>query len=221
MRRAAATNRKIRTMTTSRTQYMATFLPSLAILGGAVGLNRALHVPMRVITSDSTTVARTHPLVGVLSNLGILLWCSTAAVCFFVAWSARGRVPERVSRFLVCSGCLTGYILLDDFFLFHEALAPIYLGIKQEVVIGALGVAALVYLVSFRQVILRTNYGMLLFALGWLGASVVIDQFFAGHHPGDRIFFLEDGSKWLGIACWFSYFMGACHQMLVNRPDRP
>lgn len=39
-------------------------------------------VAVRTLTSDPADIANIHPLVGIVSNCGILLWAAASAICF-------------------------------------------------------------------------------------------------------------------------------------------
>lgn len=207
----------------STRQFLVTFIPSIAILAAVVAMGMHLRVEMDVLTRDVAAIANIHPLSGVLSNLGILLWCAAASVCAFAAIAVRHVTPREGFRFLLSSALLSAYLLLDDLFLFHDELARRYLGLDQIVIYAALAVAVSVYLVAFRRVILRTNFGMLLLALGFLATSVVIDAIFEPWlaRLGQWQYLIEDGAKWLGIACWCSYYVRTSHQLLVGAVRGP
>lgn len=175
-------------------------------------------VNMDVMTRDVTATANVHPLTGILSNLGILLWCAAASICAFAAVTLRNVKPREPFRFLLCSALLSAYLLLDDFFLFHDELAPRYLGVDEKLVYAALGIAVCAYLIAFRRLILRTHFAVLLLALGFLGIAVVMDALLEPwlRRMGHWEYFFEDGAKWLGIAAWCSYYVRTSHQLVVG-----
>jgi len=197
-----------------------TLVPSVAILAVVAAEGAIRHVPISTMTRDVTTLAELHPLTGALSNLGILLWCAAASICLFTAFAVRNRASKEALRFLLFSALLSLYLLFDDFFLFHDSLAPWCLGVDERVVYGILGVAVLIYFVAFWRVMLRTEYVLLLIALCLLASSVFVDVTFERWQRrfGDWGFFFEDGAKWLGIACWCSYFVRTSFQYLVGGP---
>ncbi|MEA5574219.1 hypothetical protein [Calothrix sp. UHCC 0171] len=195
---------------------LITFIPSICILAIAVAVAAFSEVTMDRLTRDVVVIAEIHPLSGALSNLGILLWCVAASVCTFVAVAIRDKVPRSAFLFLLASALLSGWLLFDDLFLFHEDLASRYLGLSERVVICALGIFVSTYLVAFRKTILKTNYLLLIIAFGFLVSSVLVDvlleRFLWG--IGHWTFLVEDGLKWLGISYWCSYQVNAAHQFL-------
>lgn len=193
----------------STRQLLVTLIPASLVLLVIAMVSVIYAIPMPSITRDPKSLLDGHPLTGFLSSLGVLLWCATATVCWFAAVAVRASVAVESYRFLMASSLLSFYLLFDDLFMIHEALAPDHLGLSQRYVIFILGLIVASYLVVFRFVILKTNFIMLLLALGFLGLSVAFDLFFERWMwgLGHWVYFLEDGVKWLGIACWCSYFL--------------
>jgi len=196
---------------------LITFIPAIAILAALVVVRVFFQVSMSDMTSDVTTLAKIHPLSGILSNLGILVWCAAASICAFAAITLRTIKPRDTFWFLFFSALVSSYLLIDDCFQFHQ-LASRYLGLNDKIFYMALGIAVSVYLIAFRRVIARTNYGFLVVALGFLTSSVVIDAFLIPYlrRYGDWMYLFEDGAKWLGIASWCSYYVHTSHQFLVK-----
>lgn len=204
----------------SARQLFITLVPSVSVLAVVVLVNVFYQVSVADMTRDVSHIANIHPLLGILSNLGILLWCVTASICFFTTMMIRRIKSKDKFRFLLFSALLSAYCMIDDFFQVHEYLVPHYLGLNEKVAILALGIATIVYLLVFMRVILQTNFGLLLLALGFLASSIVVDTIFTSLLSNvigsDLNHLLEDGFKWLGIAAWCSYFVHTCYQMLVG-----
>ena len=203
----------------SAQQWSITLIPSISILVAMVLVSALFHVSIPRMTRDVAVIAHVHPLTGIISNLGILLWSATASICGFAAMTLRNVVPRSKFWFLACSALLSAYLLFDDFFLFHDDLASRFFGLNEKVVVSALGIAVFGYGIAFRRVILQTEFGMFLLAIGFLTASVVIDELFGSWllgRVGHWKYLFEDGPKWLGIASWCSYYVHTCHQLLVS-----
>ena len=204
-------------------KWVVTFLPAAFILAAIATISTIFQVPMPTITRDVASLANIHPLSGFLSSLGILLWCATASICLLSSVTIRKTGPAEYYRFFLFSSFLSMYLLFDDLYLIHEYLAPNYLGVHQRFAVLFVGIATLSYLIVFRQVILRTNYIFLLLALGFLGTSVALDVYFERWMwgMGHWVYFFEDGTKWLGIASWCSYYSQTSFHLLVgNRKQR-
>jgi hypothetical protein len=199
-------------------QMLITFIPSIFILVAMVMVSVLFQVSISHMTMDVTAITDINPLSGILSSFGVLLWCAAASICFFTAMILRNVKSRDTFWFLLYSSLLSTYLLFDDLFLFHEQLSPQYLGLKEKVVLIALVISVSVFLIKFRQVILRTNFGMLLLALGFFATSLVIDVMLEPwlRQLGHWVYLFEEGAKWLGIASWCSYFVHTSHQLLVS-----
>lgn len=173
---------------------------------------------MSELTRDVTAIANIHPLSGLLSNLGILLWCATASVCFFAMFILHKSRLTGYSSFLFSAAMLTTYLMLDDAFLIHEHFVHNLLNINQIIVPIALGLFMIVFVLVYRQIILKSNYLILVVSLVFLAASVFIDSIPHRWFEWDRWwkFFLEDGTKWIGICFWCSYFVQTSYSFLVK-----
>jgi hypothetical protein len=198
-------------------QLLLTFSLSLAVLIGIVLAHAFLEVEIPNMMQDMAQLAHIHPLYGILQNLGVLLWCATAAISLFTAMLAYKLKQKSLYRFYLSGALLSAYLLFDDFFEFHEFLAPYYLMVTETSIMVALGIVVLSFLVTFRQIILQADYFFLLLSVGFLSVSVIIDFF----EPwlrwlGPLRIMLEDSPKWLGIACWCSYFVHTSYQFILN-----
>lgn len=159
-----------------------------------------------LFTGDVTSLAEMHPLSGMLSNMGIYLWCVSATASYFAAAVVYHNKQTEYVSFLLSSALLSSYLMFDDAFLFHEYMAPYWFGIGEKGVILALGIAVLAYLVFHFRTIQKTNYKNLILAFGFLSLSVFIDALQPWLEPlGQWRSLMEDGTKWLGIASWCIY----------------
>ncbi|MBE9069015.1 hypothetical protein IQ260_20430 [Leptolyngbya cf. ectocarpi LEGE 11479] len=198
---------------------LLTFIPSILLIL-AVGLAKVLfQAPLYNLIEDVAAIADIHPLSGLLSNVGVLLWCATATICFFAAGVLRQTKNYKAIHFCLASACLSTYLLIDDFFLLHDKLFPIYMGIPENIVLMLVVIAVILYLFWFRRTILRSQYGFMLIAVGFLGISVGVDTilkpwfFFLGEWRS----LLEDGAKLIGITSWFCYYTNTAYQFVLEK----
>ena len=85
-------------------------IPLVLVAGTSVVLDIETHR----ITRDVAAIANIHPLAGMLSSLGILLWWSSTSIWLFTAilWSS---VDAREKfRFALSSACLSAYLALPS-----------------------------------------------------------------------------------------------------------
>ena len=189
------------------------YLPPLLALSAVALVSTQTGIPMGIFMRDPTATAGIHPLTGAVSNFGALLWCASATICLFSWASLRHRLGEtRFSRFLLYSAFMTILLLLDDLFLFHEVIFNRYFGVPEKMTFIGYGGLILCGMMMFKECILKTEYLILLIALGFFGLSLVVDAFQEVIEPflGQWRILFEDGFKLLGIVGWFGYFSRYC-----------
>ena len=120
--------------------------------------------------------------------------------------------------FLFWSGLITSVLLLDDFFLLHDALIPRYLGLSEKVIFLGYGIVTAWYLLRFRHIVLGAEYAVLFVALVGFALSILIDAFQSRWPSPWRILF-EDGFKLLGIVSWSTYLIRTCVRAAQVRAD--
>ncbi len=165
------------------------------------------------ISTVNTNSFRLPLYVGLVSNLGILLWCSVAAICFFT-YILLSRKPKsfRLSpSFFFWSAVISSTLLFDDLFLIHEKIVPKYLGISQNVIFMIYGLSILTYFLRWRRQILQTEYIFLLLALIFFALSLFLDIV---HLPIAHHTFFEDSFKFMGILNWSAYYIQTCRTQI-------
>ena len=207
----------------SRRRYLAClamlYVPAGGVLAVIATVSLVTDISVGVLTRDPSAVMKAHPLVGVLSNLGVLLWCASASVSVFVGvYLVYGRFQTTTGWFLIVSGVITSALLVDDFWSVHEDLASRWLGWDERPFFVAYGLAILMAGLRFRQTILRTPYWLLMIALGFFASSLALDMMPYFDRLGDWGFLAEDGFKFLGIVGWSGYFIQTCFQQLTRLP---
>jgi len=158
------------------------------------------------LVSDPTAALHASPLLGFFSNIGILGWCTGAAVALFAAWVlARGRAPRPVVRFHLGAGLFTALLMVDDFFLIHDALAPRYLHLPQNAVYALYALAFAGFIATCRRELLTRNPALFALAVSLLGFMAGIDALVSGYSR--YVSLAMSGSKLLGIACWSAWLV--------------
>jgi hypothetical protein len=164
-------------------------------------------IPVYKMLGDTTAILEVNPLYGFLSNLGILGWIISAAVCLFSATIIYRFKSKKIFDFLLYSGLLSAYLGLDDLFLIHEYIVTKYFHIQENYFLALIGLLVIIYLLKFAGFILTTDYNFLVIAIFFLTTSVFIDVLSAQYNQDIVWAFHEDGFKWLGIVSWASYFV--------------
>lgn len=189
------------------------YIVALAMLGLLVVWGLLASADLAKLTRDPAAISGISPFAGVLSNIGILMWCAAAAICFFSAVMLNYHmVKDEGFAFLLSLGAVTTLLLLDDLFLLHEEVFPQYLSIDDKVVLPIYALILLAFLVKYRYVILQTRFLLLLFAFGFFGLSVVADGLL--HDLTALNLLLEDGLKFFGIVGWLGYCAHVCFRFV-------
>ena len=190
--------------------------PATIILFIVAVVALALELDMGEIFRDPAQVRSFDPMLGAMSSLGVILWWSTAAVCFFAfALARRFGLARSIQVFLATSALLTTLLAIDDQFLLHDLLASRYLGLRERHVMLVYLVLAIGYLALNVRIIRRSEWLVLLSALLFFAGSIGTDFLYqeaitdadAIGEGFDVGLFIEDGFKFLGIAAWSTYLI--------------
>jgi hypothetical protein len=167
---------------------------------------------LSIFLLDVVTVAGLPFYAGFVPQLEGIMWAASLTICIFtfVALKRYQSDPGRSGRFLLHAGLVTLLMLFDNVFVFHGDSAPKYLHINKIVVLSIYAIVIVYFIASNWAEILSSEYLLGLLALGLLGTSIFLDSLplRAIHAPSalqQVRFFLEDGSKFAGIATWLTY----------------
>ena len=202
--------------------YLVTFLPSgLMVVAAAsqpwVSVADLFQDPFTVIQRIENV--RAYAYYGLMSNLGVLLWCAGASICFFTAMSLISlRSPKHEIAFLLSAGLLTSLLMFDDLFLGHEVVYRYIFFIPEEYTFLIYMIAVALYLMTFRRLIMRLDFEILAIGLGLLGLSILVDS--SGAHADELGLLIEDGAKFLGIAFWTAFHFRAAWWLSMRRLAR-
>lgn len=187
------------------------YLPATFLLLTLIVVSECLNIPFSEFTRDPLAITGGHPFLGIISNVGVLLWSFSAAVCFFsYALLKKIKIKPDVLRFILFGGLISTVMLLDDLFMLHEYIYPRHFGINQKIIFSCYGLLVSYYLFEFRAIIKETYYLFILLALCLFALSVLVDILPKNLLPWHHLF--EDGPKFLGIVSWFSYQLTVCFQ---------
>lgn len=164
------------------------------------GLGVATGTPMAQLTRDPAATTGAKFYIGLLSNVGALLWCATVTTCL-LGWAALRKTPQHreVAAFLRGAGILVSFLGLDDFFMLHEVVYP-RLGLEEGAVVALYGAGLSGLVLRFRLVILESELLLLLIGAALFVVSVLVDGFV----PDSTAF--EDIPKAAAVLIWLSYF---------------
>lgn len=137
-------------------------------------------VPLHDLVADTASVANVPTHIGLVSNLGNILWGATLTICVFTIVLLWGK-STWISFFAGSAG-LTLLLLLDDKYMIHDRVLP-QNNIPEVVYVAFYGLVCLAYTIAFWRFFRQTDYVLLLIAVALLGFSVAVDV--AGSHIQD------------------------------------
>jgi hypothetical protein len=201
------------------------FRPGL-VRGGVIALYAALvsviallpvmarlaNVPISELTRDIFSTAELPVYYGIVSNLGVFLWCAGVTVAAFTALIGPAVAPG-VRRFLAVSAALSAVFMIDDFFMVHEWLVPRFLGWPEEAVYLIYAAVSALYALAYRRVIRAWAPGLFVIAAFLLALSIGVDLL---EEEGASQWgaYLEEGLKLLGIGGWLAFLMSVSAAVL-------
>ncbi len=188
--------------------FLFAYVPALFALVGVGLWASATNRRVWFFTGDPFVTGHLPFYAGIISTIGIILWCSTASICFFsAAVDKKDDHTRKWKSFLFMSGFFTSMLLCDDLFQMHKILYPKLFYLSTILVYGAYGLFALWYLIHFRKQILETEFLLLVFSIAFFVFAVIADTF-PLLSRGNTAF--SDAFKFFGIVSWFVYFVRTC-----------
>lgn len=170
-----------------------------------IHINR--NIPYGDLTRDPNAIHESPKYIGLLSQIGMIFWFSTAGVLLFstIAIEKIGKIRS-YSSFLANAFLLTLFLGIDDMFMLHDELA--HRGIREEYFYIFYAIWLTSTIVYFNKIIIQTLYPLIL-AYGFLfGLSILIDKLIA------EAYLSEDLLKFAGIINWTFYWVTACYLFL-------
>lgn len=196
---------------------VAVYVPTLVALLAVGFLAKVTGKNVWFFTNDPFMLGHLPFYAGIISNIGVLLWCSSASLCFF-SMMALGRDTSTDAnnwrRFLLFSGILTSLLLFDDLFQFHQILYPKFLHITTAVIYGIYAGFAIWYLYRFGKQIQNTEFLILVFAFSFFALAIFSDSLSLIRRGRTAI---SDVFKLFGIVSWLTYFVRTCLQLLAGQ----
>lgn len=169
------------------------------------------YIPVEQLVRDTVVVAGGKIYYGLISNIGLFLWCASAAVCLFTYFFIKERSSLRQRNMVLGGALLSLFLLADDFLMMHEIFFPKYLGINENVFFVMYPLAIITFMLAFFKEILLSKVLLFFSALGFLGLSIISDKILPQQ---GAIMIVEDGFKFIGITGWFLYFAHVCHTII-------
>lgn len=183
----------------------------LALIGLVLFLTTHPGLHPDLFFEDTISFAnRNEPYLGLLSNLGVLLWVSGGTFCLLTAllgWQTR-CLDRRLTMYLALVALGGIYLGADDLLNFHERWLLNYLGIKEIFTLGAYGLIAVVVVITFYREIRARHFSLFIIFAALFIFSELIDISRPAVPPmtaNPLAVLLEEGSKFLAIIAFWTY----------------
>ena len=174
------------------------------------------------VIQDPATLTQENFYLGFFSNLGVLLWTSSATICLFTYFCLSPKTQGGVwESFLLFSGFLSAFLAIDDWLLFHEVVFTLYTGLPEELFFIIYAIILPTYLIKFKKLIAnKTEFYLLILSIFLFVLSLIIDlilQQFTNLWSRQISQPVEEGLKLLGIVTWLLYFARTSQKIINSR----
>ena len=180
-------------------------LPSAILYITILYISNFFNINLGLVVRDLAQTCGYPIGVGMISNIGILLWGAAASICLFTTFSE--SINKESSKLLLLGGVFSGMLCIDDFFLLHDRyIGPDFLNLTYLAI-------SIFLLIRFRGTLKKIGLFNLVISILFLGLSVffdgVIQQLFNQNYELTQL--IEEGFKFLGISCWLSFWSRASY----------
>lgn len=175
------------------------------------------------LMNDPADTKDFNPFLGIISTLGLFGWAAGAgaALVAYVVLSHFGDAPQE-RRFFFAAAMFTGVLLVDDAFMLHEHILPGVVGIGERYVKAAYLLLAAAFVLAFFRMIAAPNALLMLSSAVFFLMSLLFDNPVFVHRSGSEesefaLYFVEDGSKFIGIVLWSTFIIKTASDVLLKR----
>ena len=179
--------------------------PSLITYALAIKLSAMAGIKGILVIRDLAQTCDSALGIGLISNLGYLLWIATASIALFTAYGTPTNSQHKLKELLLCGGWFSFILCIDDMFLLHDR----YIGQTFLYVVYAIFAFLIVF--RFREQLIKNGGEIFILAATLLAFSILTDKFqrdivdiLPVKYETTQIF--EEGVKFLGISSWFYFW---------------
>ena len=147
--------------------FYTSILPSSILYLAILYISYIHNIKLSLVIRDLAQTCGYPIGVGMISNIGILLWGSAASICFFVAFAENKH--KEISKLLKFGGIFSSLLCIDDFFLLHDRyVGPDFLNLTYLAI-------SIFLLVRFRMILKKIGIFNLVISILFLGLSIFFD----------------------------------------------
>ena len=183
--------------------FYISILPSSILYLAILYISYLYDIKLSLVVRDLAQTCGYPIGVGMISNIGILLWGAAASICLFTTFSE--NINSDISKLLLLGGAFSGLLCIDDFFLLHDRyIGPDFLNLTYLTI-------SILILVRFKRLLKKIGLFNLVISILFLGLSIffdgVIQQIFNQSYELTQL--IEEWFKFLGIVCWLNFWCKA------------
>ena len=188
--------------------FYISILPSTILYLAILYISNLHNIKLSLVLRDLAQTCGYPIGVGMISNIGILLWGAATSICLFTTFSQ--NINSDSSKLLLLGGLFSGLLCIDDFFLLHDRyIGPDFLNLTYLAI-------SIFLLVRFRRLLKKIGLFNLVISILFLGLSIffdgVIQQIFNQSYELTQL--IEEGFKFIGITCWLNFWCKASSNAL-------
>ena len=179
--------------------------PSLITYALAINLSAMAGIKGILVIRDLAQTCDSALGIGLISNLGYLLWLAPASIALFTAYGTPTNSQHKLKELLLCGGWFSFILCIDDMFLLHDR----YIG--QTLLYVVYAIFAFLIVFRFRDQLIKNGGEIFILAATLLAFSILTDKFqrdivdiLPVKYETTQIF--EEGVKFLGISSWFYFW---------------
>ena len=179
--------------------------PSLITYALAINLSAMAGIKGILVIRDLAQTCDSALGIGLISNLGYLLWFAPASIALFTAYGTPTNSQHKLKELLLCGGWFSFILCIDDMFLLHDR----YIGQTFLYIVYAIFAFLIVF--RFRDQLIKNGGEIFILAATLLAFSILTDKFqhdivdiLPVTYETTQIF--EEGVKFLGISSWFYFW---------------
>ena len=183
--------------------FYFSILPSAILYLAILYISNFYNIKLSLVVRDLAQSCGYPIGVGMISNIGILLWGAAASICLFTTFLE--GINRESSKLLLLGGIFSSLLCIDDFFLLHDRyVGPDFLNLTYLAI-------SIFLLIRFRRILKNIGVFNLLISILFLGLSIffdgVIQQIFNQSYELTQL--IEEAFKFIGIACWLNFWCKA------------
>lgn len=186
-------------------------IPSLIFYVASLEVLKHRGFTIKEIIKEAPQITKTSSFLGFLSNIGVWIWISSAAICFFTVIKNNPKITRLHKELLSLLGSFSILLAIDDFFMIHDRY------VEQEICYSIYALLAIAILIRHNKMIIRIDGLAFLLAGSLLASSIFIDLI-QSRIPFEKYFVqsIEEGFKFLGIATWLYFNYRAASYTKLN-----